>query len=274
VHEFESAGDLLGREGALQLAAHPAAQGRVEPSAQLAGLRSRRRPALGGHGLRAGRAVRTTQRGVAGELAADRAGAASRLRRDGTPAQTLLGKKADLRALFQAQARISSGHGCKSLKLLDVLHFNFESAVQEEVLASEGFAAYLAWLQRGERGELEGFAPWSAFWAIEPQSSKLVGISSLRHSLGPWMAEFGGHIGYRVHPQYRRRGYGTEVLRQTLTEAAKRNINPALVLCAPEHLGSQGVLRNAGAVFERKTVDEGLVRLRYWVPTSAPIGAG
>ncbi|WP_235972167.1 hypothetical protein, partial [Aquariibacter albus] len=126
-----SAGELTGRHGTQQLASYPAAQGRVERRAELARLGPGRRSALRGHRLGARSAIRATQRRVAGEPAADRAGAAPHLSRYGTAAQPLLGKKAKLGALLQAQARLSSGHVCKSLKLLDVLDINFDSALQE-----------------------------------------------------------------------------------------------------------------------------------------------
>lgn len=142
--------------------------------------------------------------------------------------------------------------------------------VDEPILVEQGFSAYVAWLERGERGELksDGFVAWSAFWAVEQSAGELVGISSLRHELSPWMAEYGGHIGYRIRPACRRSGVGTQVLSMTLRRAAKRGIAHVLLICESENVASIGVIRNNGGVFEREVALEGRARRRYWVPAS------
>jgi predicted acetyltransferase len=138
--------------------------------------------------------------------------------------------------------------------------------VYEEVLFGKGFAAYVEWLLQGERGELQGLVPWSAYWAVERSSGALVGMSSLRHDLSPWMARFGGHIGYRVRPSSRRLGAGTAILDLTVQRARARGIDPVLVVCTPENVGSQGVLRKNGAVFDKEVSTEGVRLNRYWIP--------
>lgn len=143
-----------------------------------------------------------------------------------------------------------------------------QAYIREDVLINEGFAAYVAWLARGERGELEGLVPWSAYWAVDADTGALVGISSLRHELSPWLAQFGGHIGYRVRPSMRRGGLGAVLLRLTLDRARARGIERALVVCTPENLGSQGVLRRHGAVFDGEVLAEGHRLWRYWVSTA------
>lgn len=145
-----------------------------------------------------------------------------------------------------------------------------QAYVHEDVLFNEGFAAYVAWLARGERGELEGLVPWSAFWAVDASTGALVGMCSLRHGLSPRMAQFGGHIGYRVRPAMRRRGVGTALLRLTLDQARARGIDSALVVCTPENFGSQGVLRRHGAVFDGEVSTQGQRLWRYWVGTDSP----
>lgn len=139
--------------------------------------------------------------------------------------------------------------------------------IHEDVLFNEGFAAYVDWLTRGERGELEGLVPWSACWAVDVDMRAIVGIGSLRHRLSPWMAQFGGHIGYRVRPSMRRRGLGAVLLRLLLDQARLRGIDRALVVCTPENIASQGVLRRNGAVFDGEVSTEGHRLWRYWVAT-------
>jgi predicted acetyltransferase len=140
--------------------------------------------------------------------------------------------------------------------------------VDEDVLVREGFAAYLAWLERGTRGEVPGCVPWRSLWAFEP-GGRLVGLASLRHPLDGWMTEFGGHIGYRVRPAERRRGVGTRILAAALARAAALGIAQAIVVCEVDNAGSIGVLRANGAVFDREVEAGGLRLNRYRVPTGA-----
>lgn len=141
--------------------------------------------------------------------------------------------------------------------------------VYEEVLFNRGFEAYVAWLAKGERDALEGLSPWSAYWAVAEETGMLVGISSLRHKLSPFMAQFGGHIGYRVRPSERRKKFGSAILRLTLKKASSIGITKALVVCTPENTASQGVLRICGAEFENEVSVNGVSLLRYWVSTHA-----
>src|SRR5215469_16513041 len=44
----------------------------------------------------------------------------------------------------------------------------------------------------------------------------IVGRTSIRHQLNEFLMHRGGHIGYGVLAEHRRRGYATEILRQSL----------------------------------------------------------
>jgi predicted acetyltransferase len=92
----------------------------------------------------------------------------------------------------------------------------------------------------------------------------VVGRVSLRHELTPWLLEVGGHIGYCVRPSARRRGYATAALAEVLPVAAELGIDPALVTCDVDNLGSRTVIEANGGVLE--DVRNG--KLRFWVPTT------
>ena len=73
----------------------------------------------------------------------------------------------------------------------------------------------------------------------------------------------GGHIGYDVRPSARRRGHATEMLRQTLADRSRMGIDPALITCDVDNIGSRTVIERNGGVLE----DERAGKLRFWVPT-------
>src|SRR5437899_566638 len=66
----------------------------------------------------------------------------------------------------------------------------------------------------------------------------IVGRTSIRHELNDFLAREGGHIGYAVAPQHRRRGYATEILRQSLVVIRSLGVERVLVTCDDDNIGS------------------------------------
>jgi len=97
----------------------------------------------------------------------------------------------------------------------------------------------------------------------------LVGRSSVRHHIDhEFLAEYGGHIGYCVRPEFRRRGYATAILRRSLDRARELGIDQALLTCDDTNAGSAATIEGCGGVFERITMFQDTPRRRYWVPTA------
>lgn len=96
----------------------------------------------------------------------------------------------------------------------------------------------------------------------------LVGMSNLRFRLcNDYLEAFGGHIGYSVHPKYRKKGYGTQILRETLIEAKKRDLTELLVTCNDNNLGSVKIIEANHGQLEKKVMDitnQEIIR-RYWI---------
>ena len=78
----------------------------------------------------------------------------------------------------------------------------------------------------------------------------------------------GGHIGYAVRLQFRRRGFATAILRQSLAVARAMGIERPLVTCDDSNFGSISTIERCGGVLDRS--EEALVqhKLRYWIPTA------
>ena len=98
-------------------------------------------------------------------------------------------------------------------------------------------------------------------------AGQIVGRSSIRFELNDFLLREGGHIGYGVLPGHRRRGYATEILRQSLIVARADGVGRVLVTCDEDNAGSRAVIESCGGQLE-SVVDLGDGRppkRRYWI---------
>ncbi|MBC7299473.1 GNAT family N-acetyltransferase [Nocardia salmonicida] len=114
---------------------------------------------------------------------------------------------------------------------------------------------------RAGEGLAEGAVPYT-FLVADLGGGVLVGSSDIRHRLTEQLARWGGHVGYIVAPRYRRLGHGTEILRQTLRLATDLGINPALLTCRIDNVGSRGVIQACGGTVCAES-DDGICS--YWI---------
>jgi predicted acetyltransferase len=95
---------------------------------------------------------------------------------------------------------------------------------------------------------------------------QLVGRASIRFELNDFLAFRGGHIGYDVISTFRRKGYATEILRQSIVIARSEGVTALLVTCDDSNVGSAKVIERCGGVLETTEVDEDGIRFRrYWI---------
>ena len=148
-----------------------------------------------------------------------------------------------------------------------------------EVMAAEGFTfgleyepgmtwpAYLTMLEDHRRGVNlpDGWVPNTLLMA--DVAGTIVGRVSIRHVLNDALTRKGGHIGYAVLPPYRRRGYATGILRQSLVIARDLGVDRALVTCDDGNTGSVKTIERCGGKLESVTgASEGLpATRRYWI---------
>ena len=108
----------------------------------------------------------------------------------------------------------------------------------------------------------EGFVPHSTFWLVR-NDKKMLGAINIRHTLNPYLARVGGHIGYGIRPSERRKGYATEMLRLGLFEAKELGISQALVSCDKANIPSAKTIINNGGQLESEIIYEGEMVQRY-----------
>jgi len=122
---------------------------------------------------------------------------------------------------------------------------------------------YLAHLASIERS---GESEWvRASLLVADVGGVVVGRASIRYEVNEFLSHEGGHIGYCVVPEERRKGYATQILNQSLVIARRHAVRDVLVTCDADNVGSILVIEHSGGAFENEVHarDGHLVR-RYW----------
>jgi predicted acetyltransferase len=107
----------------------------------------------------------------------------------------------------------------------------------------------------------------AATFLVAEAEGTIVGRSSIRHSLNAFLEREGGHIGFGVRPAFRRRGYATAILEQSLVVARALGVSDVLVTCDDDNVGSAAVIERCGGVLDSIVDPEGggkAIR-RYWI---------
>jgi predicted acetyltransferase len=153
-----------------------------------------------------------------------------------------------------------------------------DSVAAHAAMAEEGFtfglgykpgdswAEYLEKLEAHRRAQdlPDECVPVTFF--VADVAGQLVGRASIRHELNEGLEREGGHIGYTVLRAHRRRGYATEILRQSLVVARALAVDRVLITCDDDNLGSATVIERCGGVFDcLNKADDGHPVRRYWI---------
>ena len=112
----------------------------------------------------------------------------------------------------------------------------------------------------------DGFVAHSSFWLVRDKS-EIVGVSNLRHKLTPALQLEGGHIGIGIRPSLRRKGFGVQILSQTLSRARSLGLKKVLLTCGKDNIASAKAILANGGVLDSEAFyaprDE--VLQRYWI---------
>ena len=136
------------------------------------------------------------------------------------------------------------------------------------------FGAYLRRLDEVREGiaPLPGGVPMSVFWLV--RGGVILGTCYFRWALTDLLRIEGGHIGYKVRPSQRRKGYGTHILERALGLAREQEMDRVLVTCNTSNVPSARIIEKNGGRFsgEGRSPHTGKLVSRYWIdlyPTGA-----
>lgn len=126
------------------------------------------------------------------------------------------------------------------------------------------FDDFITQIEKLENDPDEHFVPSSTYCLLS-EEGKFVAMSNLRHFLNERLKLMGGHIGYGTKADMRSRGYATKILKLTLLEAKKLNIENVLVTCSIDNIASNRTIQKNGGVL-KQTIDwQGRMTNHYWI---------
>jgi predicted acetyltransferase len=140
--------------------------------------------------------------------------------------------------------------------------------VSNAELARTDFGAYVRHLHDRSQGRdlPAGYVPVTTFWLVK-DNQMILGESQLRHSLTPDLETCWGHIGYRIRPSQRRKGYGILLLKLTLEKARGLDIQRVRMICDKDNIGSARIIERNGGRLSGSGVDpkSGTITSQYWI---------
>lgn len=105
----------------------------------------------------------------------------------------------------------------------------------------------------------------SVFLAVREEDNKLIGMINIRHALNDYLFNFGGHIGYSVRKDERRKGYAKEILKIALKECRKLGMKKVLLTCDADNIASAKTIKYCGGILENEVSEDGELIQRYWI---------
>lgn len=129
-----------------------------------------------------------------------------------------------------------------------------QSAGEAGVSASLGLASsvYPEWLEKIRNNASRGTDDWGrSLLYLCFDSSRLVGLLSIRYELPKELSGKIGDIGYGVRPSERRKGYATAMLRYALSVCKEKGMEKVILGCYKDNAASAStILKNGGILTE------------------------
>lgn len=105
----------------------------------------------------------------------------------------------------------------------------------------------------------KGRVPQTTYWLYA--DGVPCGIIRVRRGINEFLLKRGGHIGYYIKKDHRRKGHGKKILSLCLDLLRKEGVGKILITCSVDNIGSQKIIEDSRGVLEN-IVDE---TKRYWV---------
>jgi predicted acetyltransferase len=113
----------------------------------------------------------------------------------------------------------------------------------------QDFKTYVDNLLQRETNPPPNFVCDTVYWAFV--DDQMVGRISIRHELNEFLQKVGGHIGYIVHPKWRKQGIATWMLSEMLKTKRAKMIGRLLLTCDENNAASEKTILKNGGVFDR-----------------------
>lgn len=113
----------------------------------------------------------------------------------------------------------------------------------------------------------KGRVPSTQFVYLRKADRKIVGMLDVRRELNDYLARCGGHIGYSVHPDERRKGYASQMLHDALAYCREIGFEKVLITCDADNEASRRTIIKNGGVYENTVHEPGEDAdiERYWI---------
>lgn len=133
-------------------------------------------------------------------------------------------------------------------------------------LRGRTFEVFLSDLDKSYKGIInpERFVPDVTYILVD-ENNHIYGALNLRLYLNKHLYETGGHIGYGIHPKYRKLGLGTLILKLGLKKAYEYGIKDVLITCLNDNEASKKVIKHNGGILENILVFDHETVERYWI---------
>lgn len=138
---------------------------------------------------------------------------------------------------------------------------SFIEAGENTINGSRGlhhFERYEKWIEKvkecGRPGNDILGVQATLYMAMRKNDEKIVGCVELRHTLSEELKVLGGHVGFSVAPEERKKGYGTEILSQVIEKARYLGIPALMLTCDTENIASKRTITKCGGVLEKRKI--------------------
>ena len=113
----------------------------------------------------------------------------------------------------------------------------------------------------------ENWVTFEQYIYVRESDHKIVGMIQFRHYFNEFLEKYGGHIGYSVRPDERRKGYAKMMLADSLNICKLYGLEKVLVTCIQGNEGSRRTILANGGVYESTIYYEpdDVYLERYWI---------